>query len=90
MVSSSTSASMPARSKAAERAKAWSDMRGLSTGGTYINFLTEEEVGNRIQDAYGKNFQRLVDAKTEWDPDNFFRVNKNIPPRGGAHRLPDR
>jgi FAD/FMN-containing dehydrogenase len=60
---------------------AWSDMRSLSTGGTYINFLTEEEVGDRVRDAYGENYQRLVDAKTKWDPDNFFRLNKNISPQ---------
>jgi FAD/FMN-containing dehydrogenase len=61
---------------------AWADMRSFSTGGTYINFLTEEEVGGRIQDAYGENYNRLVEAKTKWDPDNFFRMNKNIAPKG--------
>jgi FAD/FMN-containing dehydrogenase len=60
---------------------AWSDMKQFSTGGTYINFLTEEEVGDRINDAYGANFDKLIDAKTKWDPDNFFRTNKNIAPR---------
>jgi hypothetical protein len=60
---------------------AWTDMRSFSTGGTYINFLTEEEVGDRIRDAYGENYERIVDAKTKWDPDNFFRMNKNIAPR---------
>jgi len=60
---------------------AWTDMRRFSTGGTYINFLTEEEVGDRIHDAYGDNYQKLVEAKTRWDPDNFFRTNKNILPR---------
>jgi len=60
---------------------AWQDMRQFSTGGTYLNFLTEEEVGNRLQDAWGKNYDRLVEIKTKWDPENFFRMNKNIPPR---------
>lgn len=60
---------------------AWADMRRLSTGGTYVNFLTEDETGNRIRDAYGENYDRIVDAKTKWDPDNFFRMNKNIAPR---------
>ncbi|HXV83298.1 MAG TPA: FAD-binding oxidoreductase [Candidatus Binatia bacterium] len=60
---------------------AWEDMRGFSTGGTYINFLTEEEVDNRIRAAYRKNYERLVDIKTKWDPANLFRVNKNILPR---------
>jgi FAD/FMN-containing dehydrogenase len=59
----------------------WSDLREFSTGGTYINFLTEEEGDDRIHDAYGGNYERLVDVKTTYDPENFFRVNKNITPR---------
>jgi FAD/FMN-containing dehydrogenase len=60
---------------------AWEDMRGFSTGGTYINFLTEEEGDNRIRAAYRKNYERLVDIKTKWDPANLFQMNKNITPR---------
>ena len=60
---------------------AWNDMRGLSTGGTYVNFLTEEEGDVRIHAAYGGNYERLVAAKTRWDPSNLFRSNKNIAPR---------
>lgn len=60
---------------------AWQDIHQFSTGGTYLNFLTEEEVGDRLQDAWGGNYDRLVDIKTKWDPENFFRMNKNIPPR---------
>jgi FAD/FMN-containing dehydrogenase len=61
--------------------KAWQDMRQFSTGGTYINFLTEEEGDERIHAAYGKNYERLVEVKTKWDPDNLFRMNKNIEPK---------
>ena len=60
---------------------AWSDLRRFSTGGTYVNFLTEEEGGERIRAAYGANYDRLVDVKTRWDPQNLFRMNKNIAPR---------
>lgn len=60
---------------------AWQDMRSFSTGGTYINFLTEDEDDNRIHAAYGANFERLVEVKTKWDPENLFRINKNIAPR---------
>ena len=60
---------------------AWEDMRSFSTGGTYVNFLTEEEGGERIRAAYGGNYQRLVDVKTKWDPGNLFRMNKNVAPR---------
>ncbi len=59
---------------------AWRDMRRFSTGGTYVNFLTEEEGSERIKAAYGKNHARLVELKTKWDPTNLFRLNKNIAP----------
>jgi FAD/FMN-containing dehydrogenase len=60
----------------------WRDLKRFSTGGTYVNFLTEEEGDDRIRAAYGKNYDRLVDIKTKWDPANLFRMNKNIVPRG--------
>ena len=60
---------------------AWEDMRSLSTGGAYINFMTEEEGDDRIRAAYGANYERIVDVKTRWDPRNQFRINKNIVPR---------
>jgi FAD/FMN-containing dehydrogenase len=59
---------------------AWRDMRRFSTGGTYINFLTQEEGADRIHDAYGANYERLVAIKSKWDPENLFRMNKNIAP----------
>lgn len=58
----------------------WRDMRRFSTGGTYVNFLTEEESDDRIRAAYGKNYKRLAEIKSKWDPDNLFCMNKNIPP----------
>jgi hypothetical protein len=59
----------------------WRDLRRFSTGGTYVNFLNEEEGDERIRAAYGDNYQGLIDAKTKWDPTNMFRTNKNIAPR---------
>ena len=60
---------------------AWQDLRRFSTGGVYINFQSEDEGEDRIRAAYGTNYDRLVEIKTRWDPENFFRVNKNIMPR---------
>ena len=60
---------------------AWRDMRSFSTGGTYVNFLTEEEGDERIHAAYGNNYERLVEVKTKWDPGNLFQMNKNIATR---------
>jgi FAD/FMN-containing dehydrogenase len=63
---------------------AWRDMRQFSTGGTYINFLTEEEGDDRVRAAYGENLERLIEVKTRWDPENVFRLNKNIAPRANT------
>jgi FAD/FMN-containing dehydrogenase len=61
----------------------WRDMRAFSTGGTYVNFLTEEEGQDRVHAAYGAGYGKLAEVKAAWDPDNLFRVNKNIVPAGG-------
>jgi FAD/FMN-containing dehydrogenase len=55
-------------------------LKVFSTGGTYVNFLTEEEVGDRAHAAYGRNYGRLAEIKKRWDPANIFRANKNIKP----------
>jgi FAD/FMN-containing dehydrogenase len=60
---------------------AWRDMRQFSTGGTYINFLNEEEGDERTRAAYRTNYARLAQVKAKWDPSNLFRTNKNIGPR---------
>jgi FAD/FMN-containing dehydrogenase len=59
---------------------AWESIRPLSTGGVYVNFLTEEEGEDRIRAAYGDNFARLATVKAKYDPDNVFRANKNVLP----------
>ena len=60
--------------------QAWTDMRQFSTGGNYINFLTEDESQERIQAALGNGLARLTEVKAKWDPGNFFRTNRNILP----------
>jgi FAD/FMN-containing dehydrogenase len=32
--------------------------------------------------AYGPNWERLVQLKTRYDPDNIFHLNQNINPKG--------
>jgi FAD/FMN-containing dehydrogenase len=60
--------------------EAWNDMKSFSTGGTYINFLTEDEGPERTRAALGKGLQRLAEVKARWDPQNVFRTNRNITP----------
>ena len=59
---------------------AWSAMRSFSTGGNYVNFLTEDESPERIAAALGQGVGRLAEVKRRWDPENRFRINRNIAP----------
>jgi FAD/FMN-containing dehydrogenase len=59
---------------------AWERIRPFSTGGNYVNFQLTEDDTTRTAAAYGNNYQRLQRVKAEYDPDNIFRVNRNIPP----------
>ena len=61
--------------------KVFQDAEPYSQGGVYVNFMTEEESG-RVGAAYGPNFDRLVEAKKRYDPQNLFRHNQNIRPGG--------
>ncbi len=47
--------------------------------GAYINFMTEDE-GDRVAAAYGSNYDRLVQIKKKYDPENIFHLNQNIKP----------
>jgi hypothetical protein len=60
--------------------RAWEDMKRFSTGGTYVNFLTEDESAERIATALGKGLGRLAGVKAKWDPGNMFRTNRNVKP----------
>jgi FAD/FMN-containing dehydrogenase len=63
---------------------AWADefAAALRQGdpGVYVNFLSDEGPA-RVREAYpGPTWDRLVEVKRRWDPDNLFRHNQNIPP----------
>src|SRR5918995_1495477 len=59
------------------------DMRRFSSGGMYLNFPGFFEEGdNLMHDAFGANYERLVEIKYEYDPTNLFRLDQNIKPTG--------
>ncbi|HKY09931.1 MAG TPA: FAD-binding oxidoreductase, partial [Candidatus Binatia bacterium] len=50
-----------------------------ASAGAYVNFMTEDEA-SRIAAAYGANYDRLVQLKKLYDPENVFHNNQNIKP----------
>jgi len=53
--------------------------------GVYVNFLGGDEDPDRVREAYGDSvYDRLVDVKTTYDPDNVFHHNQNIQPGTGT------
>lgn len=53
--------------------------REFSTGGTYVNFLNEDDGADRIEAAYGRPLlDRLALVKRQVDPQNLFRHTKSI------------
>jgi FAD/FMN-containing dehydrogenase len=59
---------------------AWERVAPFSTGGNYINFQTADEDDLRIRQTYGANYDRLVEVKRKYDPENLFRSNRNVAP----------
>ena len=60
----------------------FADMQSFSRGGVYLNFPGFLEEGEGlVREGYGRNYERLVEAKTKYDPTNLFRLNANIAPR---------
>ncbi|MBV9392371.1 MAG: BBE domain-containing protein, partial [Verrucomicrobia bacterium] len=57
----------------------WAALHPYSLGGAYVNFMMDEGL-DRIKATYRDNYDRLVEMKRKYDPENFFRVNQNIKP----------
>ena len=57
--------------------ESWETIRGYSTG-NYVNFQVADDDTDRTAAAYGANFERLQRVKADVDPNNLFRVNRNI------------
>jgi FAD/FMN-containing dehydrogenase len=48
-------------------------------GGRWLNYLGDDQ-DDAISAAYGPNYDRLVEVKRRFDPDNVFHLNHNIVP----------
>ena len=57
----------------------WEALHRYSSGGAYVNMYMDEGQ-DRVRKSYRENYDRLVRAKTQFDPENVFRMNQNIRP----------
>ena len=58
-------------------------LKPFSDGSRYLNFAGLQEEGQpMMKAAFGPQFERLVELKRRFDPQNLFRLNQNIDPRG--------
>lgn len=46
----------------------------------YVNYLDSDDAGDAVRNAYGPNYERLLRVKQQYDPENVFHLNHNIPP----------
>ncbi len=62
------------------------EMRPYETGATYVNFLgLGDWTPERTRASYSpEDWERLVELKDRYDPDNLFRFNRNIPSSSAA------
>jgi hypothetical protein len=54
-------------------------LRPAMKPGVYVNFMSGDEQ-DRVPEAYHERWDRMVAVKTHYDPNNFFRLNQNVPP----------
>ncbi len=57
----------------------WDALKPYAAKGAYVNFMMDEGE-ERIKATYGENYDRLVEIKNKYDPNNLFCVNQNIKP----------
>jgi hypothetical protein len=55
-------------------------LRSAMVPGVYTNFMSGDEQ-DRVPEAYHERWDRIVAVKSHYDPNNFFRLNQNVPPR---------
>jgi hypothetical protein len=54
------------------------ELESFGSGGEYVNELGPADPEDRIRAAFGVNYERLVELKNKYDPDNLFRHTQNL------------
>ena len=55
-------------------------LRPYFGSGRWMNYLGDDQLDDAIRAAYGPNYERLVEVKRRYDPENTFHLNHNIVP----------
>ena len=55
-------------------------LQPYSGGRIYANFMSTEG-GHLAKAVYGTSYTRLLQLKRKYDPQNFFHLNQNVPPK---------
>ena len=55
-------------------------LRPYFGSGRWLNYLGDDQADDAVRAAYGPNYDRLVEVKRRYDPDNVFHLNHNIAP----------
>jgi FAD binding domain/Berberine and berberine like len=58
----------------------FNQLRPAMKPGVYVNFMSGDEQ-DRVPEAYQARWDRMVAVKSRYDPNNFFRLNQNVPPQ---------
>ncbi|HEY8549086.1 MAG TPA: FAD-binding oxidoreductase [Vicinamibacterales bacterium] len=64
----------------------WNAIHPFNLQGGYLNFMMDDEEGDRVRATFGPNYRRLAAVKAVYDPANLFRVNQNIEPEATMTR----
>jgi FAD/FMN-containing dehydrogenase len=59
----------------------WEAIHPHSAGGAYVNMMMDDEGADRVRASFRGNYERLVEVKRHYDPENRFCINQNIEPR---------
>lgn len=51
-------------------------------GRRWLNYLSDDDGTDAVRAAYGPNYDRLLELKRRYDPENAFHLNHNIDPVG--------
>ena len=49
-------------------------------GRRWLNYLGDDDGNDAVRAAYGPNYERLLDLKRRYDPENVFHLNHNLDP----------